>query len=303
MSLLRNKLLPLVLAVAVVTPVSAKPLRVSWTPHSIASGSPCLFQVRSASALSSLRGDWQGRQIVFFPQGHVWYGLAGVDLEAKPGSYKLALNGTLANGKQIRAQLTVPVHPARYKTEALTVPLRFVEPDAAALRVIAVDRNLKDAAFSHQTTEPEWSGDFIPPIDTTVSEGFGTRRTFNGKLASIHRGLDYHAKPGTPVVASNSGQVVLARKLYYEGNCVFLDHGEGFMTIYMHLSRIDVHDGEKVEKGQAIGLSGATGRATGPHLHVSARWQGAYLDPAQLWALPLPDLQAPAAVQTSAGKQ
>lgn len=303
MSFLWSKLFPLVLGIAIVTPASAKPLRVSWTPHSIASGSPCLFQVRSASSLSSLRGTWQGHEIVFSPQNHVWYGLGGVDLEAKPGSYRLELNGTLANGKPIRAQFTVPVHPAKYKTEALTVPLRFVEPDAAALRVIAVDRKLKDAAFSHQTTESEWSGDFIPPIDTTVSEGFGTRRTFNGKLASIHRGLDYHAKPGTPIAASNSGQVVLARELYYEGNCVFIDHGEGFMTIYMHLSRIDVHDGEKVEKGQEIGLSGATGRATGPHLHVSARWQGAYLDPTQLWALPLPNLQAPAAARTRAGNR
>jgi murein DD-endopeptidase MepM/ murein hydrolase activator NlpD len=303
MLFLWNKLFPLVLAVAVVTPVPAKPLRVSWTPHSLASGSPCLFQVSSASLLSSLRGTWQGRHIVFTPQNHVWYGLGGVDLEAKAGSYKLELDATLENGKQIRAQFTVPVHPAKYQTEALTVPLRFVEPDAAALRIIAFDRQLKDEAFSHQTTEPEWSGGFIPPIETTVSEGFGTRRTFNGKLASVHRGLDYHAKPGTPVVASNSGEVVLARELYYEGNCVFIDHGQGFMTIYMHLSHIDVSDGEKVEKGQEIGLSGATGRATGPHLHISARWQGAYLDPARLWALPLPHLQPAAATQPRAGNR
>src|SRR5579883_56948 len=291
MSSLGDKLFPLLITLAVVTPASAKPLRVSWTPHSIASGSPCLFQVKSARPLASLRGTWQGREIVFFLANHVWYGLGGVDLEAKPGGYKLELDATLAGGKQVRAQRTVRVNPARYKTEALTVPLRFVEPDAAALRVIAADRKLKDAAFSHETTEPEWSGSFIPPIDSTVSEGFGTRRTFNGKLASIHRGLDYHAKPGTLVVASNSGQVVLARELYYEGNCVFIDHGQGFMTIYMHLSRIEVHEGEKVKKGQEIGLSGATGRATGPHLHISVRWQGAYLDPAQLWTLRLPNLQ------------
>ena len=81
--------------------------------------------------------------------------------------------------------------------------------------------------------------------------------------------------------------------LFYEGNCVILDHGQQFMTLYMHLSRLDVSEGEKVEKGQQIGLSGATGRATGPHLHMAVRWQDAYLDPQQLWALPLPKLTSP----------
>ena len=140
----------------------------------------------------------------------------------------------------------------------------------------------------------EWSGSFRPPLDTVVSEGFGTHRTFNRKLASIHRGLDYHAAPGTPVTAANAGEVVLARELFYEGNCVIVDHGLGFATIYMHLSQLGVKEGQRVEKGQEIGLSGATGRATGPHLHVAARWEGAYLDPAQLWTLRLPELHAPA---------
>ena len=99
------------------------------------------------------------------------------------------------------------------------------------------------------TTEPEWSGKFIAPIDSTVSEGFGTRRTFNGKLASIHRGLDYHAKPGSPVVAANSGEVVLAQELFYEGNCVIIDHGQQFMSLYMHLSHLEVTRRRKGEEG------------------------------------------------------
>jgi murein DD-endopeptidase MepM/ murein hydrolase activator NlpD len=147
----------------------------------------------------------------------------------------------------------------------------------------------------------EWFGDFRPPVATTTSEGFGTRRTFNGKLASIHRGLDYHAAPGTPIMAANSGEVVLARELFYEGNCVMIDHGLGFMTIYMHMSQLDVREGQKVEKGQRLGLSGATGRVTGPHLHMAVRWQGAYLDPAQLWLLALPDLHPAVVSRVSAG--
>jgi len=113
-----------------------------------------------------------------------------------------------------------------------------------------------------------------------VFDSFGTRRVFNGKLVSVHRGMDFRAKPGSPVLAANSGGVVLARELFYEGNCVIIDHGEQFMTVYMHLSRLEVAEGLKVTQGQEIGLSGATGRATGPHLHMGVRWEGAYIDPA-----------------------
>ena len=84
--------------------------------------------------------------------------------------------------------------------------------------------------------------------------------------------------------------MVLAQELFYEGNCVIIDHGQQFMTLYMHLSRIDVAEGQRVAEGQPLALSGATGRATGPHLHLAVRWQGAYLDPEQLWALQLPEV-------------
>jgi murein DD-endopeptidase MepM/ murein hydrolase activator NlpD len=105
---------------------------------------------------------------------------------------------------------------------------------------------------------------------------------FNGKLASVHKGMDFHAAVGTPVRAANSGVIVLARLLYYEGDCVVIDHGLGLYTISMHLSRIDVKEGQHVGAGERLGLSGATGRVTGPHLHWAVRWQDAYLDPAKL---------------------
>ena len=119
------------------------------------------------------------------------------------------------------------------------------------------------------------------------TDSFGTRRMFNGKLASIHKGADFHAPAGTPVHASNSGVVVLARPLYYEGNCVIIDHGMGLFTLSMHFSRIDVHEGQHVKAGDRLGLSGATGRVTGPHLHWAVRWQGAMLDPVKLLRLNL----------------
>ena len=241
---------------------------------------------------SSLQGKWQGRELIFFSAGqnHVWYGLAGVDVEAKPGPYPLELDANMPDGRAMHTVREIQVLPALYKTVTLKVPERFVQPGPEELKKIELDKELKKKAFSRETPVPEWSGSFHPPIASTVSEAFGTRRTFNGKLASIHRGVDYHAKEGTPIVAANAGTVVLAQELYYEGNCVIIDHGQQFMTLYMHLSHINVAEGEKVKSGQEIGLSGATGRATGPHLHVAVRWEGAYLDPAKLWTLPLPPL-------------
>ena len=277
-------------AIAVETPAFAN---ISWSPRSIKVGAPCIFTVAMASAPSRLEGKWQGRDLVFFTDGQrrIWYGLAGVDVEAAPGTNKLELEATMPDGRVLRTVQAIQVRPSTYKTVKLRVPDRFVQPDAETLKRIEEDKELKKAAFDHQTPVPEWSGAFHAPINTTVSEAFGVRRTFNGKLASIHRGLDYHAREGTPIQAANAGTVVLARELFYEGNCVIIDHGQQFMTLYMHLSHIQVSEGEKVKQGQQIGLSGDTGRATGPHLHVAARWQGAYLDPAQLWMLSLPTLR------------
>jgi len=103
----------------------------------------------------------------------------------------------------------------------------------------------------------------------------------------MHQGLDYAVPAGTQVSALNAGTVLLARPLFFEGNCVALDHGQGLLTLYLHLSEIKVKEGERVARGQQIGLSGGTGRATGPHLHVAVRWQGVYLNPATLLNLRL----------------
>jgi len=265
---------------------------ITWTPETIALGSPCLFKVSVGAPVTSLEGTWQGHPIAFFlgEDTHIWYALAGVDVEAKPGSYKIALKATMSDGRTETTEREVAVASANYKTEVLRVPQKYVKPDAETMVRINADKQLKKTAFAHEVALVEWSGRFEAPIDTKPSEGFGTRRTFNGQLATIHRGMDYHAAVGSPVGAANSGEVVLARELFYEGNCVMINHGQQFLTIYMHLSHLSVKEGDKVQKGQEVGLSGATGRATGPHLHVAVRWQDAYLDPAQLWMLSLPKL-------------
>ncbi|MGB7623062.1 MAG: M23 family metallopeptidase [Terriglobia bacterium] len=293
----RYKVLAMVLILGAVSmvcaeePVSFK--NVAWKPARLQSGSACLFTVELANGPAALRGKWMDREISFFPgrDRHMWYGLAGIDVEAKPGAYELTLEASLPDGQILRSVHSIRVGPSRYRTVRLHVPDKYVQPDPETLRRIEADQEIKKQAFAHLTPAPEWSGNFVAPLESTLSEVFGTRRTFNGHLSSIHRGLDYRAKTGTPVHAANSGEVVLARELFYEGNCVVIDHGQRFMTLYMHLSKIEVAQGEKVTKGQPIGLSGATGRATGPHLHMAVRWEGAYLDPASLLRLTLPGLR------------
>ena len=268
----------------------AQTASVSWLPEHIANGAPCFFTVHIPSA-RSVTGTWQGHTISFFrgPSPETWDALAGVDVEVKSGSYPLQIDAILSDGSKQHIERTLIIEEAPYQSTTLSVPDKFVSPSPAALKRIAAESEIKKKAFASTAPIPLWSGPFTPPLPTAPrTDSFGTRRIFNGSLASVHRGLDYRAKTGTPVAAINSGRVLLARSLYYEGNCVVIDHGQGFITFYMHLSRFKVHQGELVRRGQIVGLSGATGRVTGPHLHLGVRWQGAYLDAAKLFGLQLP---------------
>lgn len=258
------------------------------TPAVVVVGSPELIRVIALN-IGKVEGEWLGRKLQFFPSrdGRSWIALAGVDVEGPVGSSTLRITERLANGATRELSQAIEIHPAHYRTGSLSVPPKFVEPGPDELKQITADSEVKAKAFAASAAEPLWRGSFHAPVRATPTDSFGTRRTFNGKLASIHRGMDFRAPKGTVVRAANSGVVVLARPLYYEGNCVIIDHGLGLYTLSMHFSRIDVHEGQRVAAGDRLGLSGATGRVTGPHLHWAVRWQGAYLDPAKLLRLNL----------------
>lgn len=264
---------------------------VALTPAYVTAGSPELIRVNGGA--DSVNGEWLGKKIAFF-QGSdhaTWFALVGVDVESPTGPATLKINTFQgdAQGLHMNADLsqTVEIHPAHYRTGRLTVPPKFVEPGPDEQKEIAADADIKSKIFATSASEPLWHGSFRAPVHSPPTDSFGTRRMFNGKLASIHKGMDFRAPVGTVVRASNSGMVVLARPLYYEGNCVIIDHGLGLYTISMHFSRIDVHEGQRVDAGDKLGLSGATGRVTGPHLHWAVRWGNAYLDPAKMLRLNL----------------
>jgi murein DD-endopeptidase MepM/ murein hydrolase activator NlpD len=265
---------------------------VFWQPNELQQGSVVFITVELERVPLRVTGKWIGKDLAFFKSDNskIWYALAGADLETQPGTYDLTLTAVMAGGRVIHSLKKLDISAANFRSGAADVPENFVEPDAASKKQIAADGVLKNRAFSHLIAAPQWSDNFVTPVKAKPTDSFGMTRVFNEELTSTHRGTDFPINEGAPVVVSNSGTVVLAKELFYEGNCVIVDHGQRFFTIYMHLSKIEVEAGSKLEKGERLGLSGQTGRVTGPHLHMGVRWNGAYLDPTKLLGLTLPKL-------------
>jgi murein DD-endopeptidase MepM/ murein hydrolase activator NlpD len=261
-------------------------------PATLVNGGPVLFRVKTTARIESLSGKWLGHDVPFsFDRtSKTWFALAGVGFETLPGRYALELSGQRKAGDPVTFTQKFEIRAGSYpKIRAqLTVGGKFTEPTPEQLKQIDADQRVKEDYLSRVTPDREWDGNFDAPAHAEISDVYGSQRIFNGKAQRPHYGLDYRVPTGTPVAAMNKGTVLLARPLYFEGNCVVIDHGQGLLTLYLHLSEIKVKEGENVTRGQEIGLSGGTGRATGPHLHVAVRWQGTYLDPARLMKLPLP---------------
>ncbi len=262
-----------------------------YQPQRVVNGTPVLFRVTTPMLARTLSGNWLEHEISFNFDANqkAWFGLAGTSLETKPGTYPIELRAETISGQSIAYKQGIKVLRQRYpKVTVLKVPGRYTAPDPEQLRLIEHDKEVKAEAFKTLTAEREWKGSFQRPVTAEISDVFGVQRVFNGAVQSTHQGLDFRVPSGTPVSAVNSGTVILAQPLYFEGNCVVIDHGQGLLTLYLHLSEMHVKEGERVAKGQPIGLSGGTGRATGPHLHLAVRWQGVYLNPAALLSLRIP---------------
>ena len=273
-----------------------------WEPNDLHQGSPAFFNVELDHAATRVTASWIGKSITFFrdPENpKLWHALAGDDLGTQPGNYDLVLTAIIPGRGLAHLTKSITVAPGDFKTGDITVPENYVNPNDAEQKQIAGDEVLKKRAWDHHTPRPLWSGDFVKPVSADSTPSFGESRILNEERTSLHTGTDFPVKEGTPVVVSNSGTVVLTRDLFYEGNCVIVDHGQDLFTVYMHLSRIDVKEGDHLDKAARIGLSGASGRVTGPHVHMGVRWNGGWIDPVQLVALTLPTLQAPHPIHTT----
>lgn len=202
-----------------------------------------------------------------------------VDLETPPG--RLWLERVRAGRhERVAVRVTPYPYPAQRLTVADESKVTLSPSDLAR-----AEREQRELArlWAHESPGPV-ALPLFPPLGGPHHGGrFGSRRIINGKPRSPHTGVDYAARAGAPVYAAADGIVVLDADLFFSGNSVVLDHGAGLQTMYFHLSRVDVRVGQQVRRGAVIGAVGATGRATGPHLHFGARWHGARIDPEPLF--------------------
>ncbi|MDD2828710.1 MAG: M23 family metallopeptidase [Sulfuricurvum sp.] len=171
---------------------------------------------------------------------------------------------------------------APYPIEVLTVDNSKVSPPTEVLQRIAEEKAEAEKIYNTITSARYWNKPFIRPLDSNTTSEYGSARTYNGTLKSYHGGVDFRARTPLPILATNAGVVVLAKDRYYAGGTVIIDHGEGLYSCYFHMSRFDVKVGDRIERAQTIGLTGATGRITGPHLHFGIMIYGVQTDPIDL---------------------
>ena len=236
--------------------------------------------------LASVEATWDGHRFPLAKHDALWVAVIGVDLDAKPGEHaaEVVLHYTDGRSRTVREPVTVKTQ--KFPTTELKVEDKYVELSPADAARAASEARETDAIYGTLTPECYWSEPFVAPIHGAKDgRNFGHRRVFNGQPRAPHSGADLHADVGTPVYAANRGRVVLAKDLFYSGNAVIIDHGLGLYTMYLHLSKIDLAPGAIVERGQRLGLAGATGRVTGPHLHWGVRIVDARVDPFSLLKL------------------
>ena len=175
---------------------------------------------------------------------------------------------------------TFQVLSKQYTEQHITIKNKaLVTPPAQELERIKNESSTQKSLYESHSSPLELTKGFVFPLKGTITSLFGHRRFFNGQPRSPHSGIDIAASKGTPIIAPASGKIVLAQELYFNGETVFIDHGQGLVTMYCHMSRLLVSEGDKVEQGSKIGLVGSTGRATGPHLHWSVSLNGFRVDP------------------------
>jgi hypothetical protein len=246
-------------------------------------GGVSLLEITAPASAGDVGVTWEGKPVPVWresPAGPL-RALLGVDVERKPGSVALVVT---PEGKPPCA-LAVEVKAGEFVVKELRVPDRYVELNPHDLERAQKEAARLEAVFSTAGPDRLWTGPFRLPLrGLPPSDNFGQHRVLNGEPRSFHTGVDFPAASGTPVRAAQKGRVALAEPLFFSGRTVVVDHGLGLYSFYGHLSAIAVTAGQAVAEGAIIGRVGATGRATGPHLHWSVRLNGARVNPLALVA-------------------
>jgi hypothetical protein len=269
--------------------IPARAAAVRWLPEVIVEGTLFAVIVEGGEpAVVGVSGRFAGSTLHFReePDG-AWTAAAGAPLDsAGPRSLDLVI--THADGSRSDRALTVPVQRGEYRMEQLGVAPQFGRPQPPEIqrRMAAEAARARAVAERSHETPRMWELPIVPPRESRITSGFGHGRSFNGQVQSRHTGVDFAGAVGAPVRAPARGIVALVDDFYLGGGVIYLDHGAGLITGYLHLSAKDVAEGDVVEPGQVIGRVGATGRVTGPHLHWIVRYGGQSLDGMSLLRYP-----------------
>ena len=255
--------------------------------RSLQMGEVILIQFPNHPELKEIEGELFGRKLSFWRQGGFFHSLAGIDLFTKSGDYFLNLKVHFKNGQKFSKKYKVTIRDKSFGMQHLNVDPRFIYLSADDLAKVQRERHHLRNIWSKSSSEKLWNEPFIEPLRAEISSPFGLRRLFNSQPRGRHYGVDLDADIGSSVKATNSGRIVLARELFFAGNCIIIDHGKEIFSLYCHLSEILVQEGEIVERGQTIGQVGATGRVTGPHLHWGIKIAGVNISPYSLLCLSL----------------
>jgi murein DD-endopeptidase MepM/ murein hydrolase activator NlpD len=264
--------------------------RVVFHPSQFTVGEVGWIHVLGATDPATVEGAVGGRSLTFFPYAGGQAALVGVDLETKPGAEPWDVAVLEPGHEPWKARGTVRIARRTFHVQRLTLPRHMVDLDPETERRAVSESERLRTLYRTITGERLWRGRFTRPVAGTESgTGFGARRVINGQPRLPHSGIDFPVPRGTPVVAVNSGQVALVGDFFFPGHLVVIDHGLGLYTLYFHLDEVLVQPGEPVDRGQKIGTVGATGRATGPHLHFGAQVGASRIDPAALLKLAFRD--------------
>ncbi len=245
---------------------SAWGIKAGLYPYEMSPGDPFVVKVSGFEAGQKIVLTIEGKEIPVNKCGKACItGIGAVDIETRPGENEVIIH---TGNKQV--YIPISIKKPDFPEFHLTLPENKVVPNPDDLaRAKREDEKLKQ--IWQKTTETLYHGNFIVPLQNAVSTGFGVRRIMNNEYVSVHRGIDIKGARGEEIRASNRGRIVLAEELFFGGNTIIIDHGQGIYSIYMHIDRFAAKPGDLVEKGDVIAFVGSTGRATGPHLHFGIK--------------------------------
>jgi murein DD-endopeptidase MepM/ murein hydrolase activator NlpD len=262
-------------------------LHVESLPNLVKQGNVCLIRALGPTPLKSIHGEFQRKRfpMAFGEPIGTYEGLIGIDLSTRPAKYKIKVVATDEESRIYSCTLSLKVERVDFGVQKLSLPSSMVDLDAKTLERVNREERQLEAVFQGFRDERLWRGAFILPVEGELSTTFGLNRIINGQRRGPHTGIDLRAEEGAPVLACNSGVIVLLDELFFSGKSLILDHGWGLYSMYFHLSEVLVKEGDRVSTGTLLGRVGSTGRSTGPHLHWGIRMNGARVDPLSLLQL------------------